>query len=184
MYDLPAEFHFGLLNWTPERESVWPDIRTKIPAYPGGLNLQHSIEYWLTLDLLSSEFPGFQNAHTAIRVHNSSEADVVFVPFFSSLSYNHSIKMRPCRNGKNNINNQLQDKLVKFLNAQAEWNLSEGRDHIIMAHHPNSMLDSRMKLSSSMFILSDFGSRPTLLYFQGAIYRKDKRRSKEERTIY
>ena len=125
MYDLPAEFHFGLLNWTPEGESVWPDIRTKIPAYPGGLNLQHSIEYWLTLDLLSSEFVGFQNAHTAIRVHNSSEADVVFDPFFSSLSYNHFIKMRPCRNGKNNINNQLQDKLVKFLNAQAEWNLSK-----------------------------------------------------------
>ena len=92
--------------------------------------------------------------------------------------------MRPRINGKNNINDQLQDKLVKFLNAQAEWNLSEGRDHIIMAHHPNSMLDARMKLSSSMFILSDFGSRPTLLYFQGAIYREDKRRSKEERTIY
>lgn len=206
MYDLPAEFHFGLLNWTPQGESVWPDIRTQIPSYRGGLNLQHSIEYWLTLDLLSSEFPENQNSRAAIRVHNSSEADVVFVPFFSSASYNHFIKLRP--HGKRNRGNKLlQDKLVKFLTGQAEWNQSEGRDHIIMAHHPNSMLDARMKLSPSIFILSDFGrypphvanvgkdviapykhviksftndtsdfdSRPTLLYFQGAIYRKDVR---------
>lgn len=50
MYDLPPEFHFGLLGWKAEGKSVWPDIRTDIPHYPGGLNLQHSIEYWLTLD--------------------------------------------------------------------------------------------------------------------------------------
>ncbi|KAL6335893.1 hypothetical protein AAG906_003518 [Vitis piasezkii] len=203
MYDLPAEFHFGLLDWAPAGESVWPDIRTKFPLYPGGLNLQHSIEYWLTLDLLSSEFPENQNARTAIRVHNSSEADVIFVPFFSSLSYNHFGKFKGRQ--KKNENNLLQDKLVKFLTAQEEWIRSEGRDHIIMAHHPNSMLDARMKLWPAIFILSDFGryppnianvgkdviapykhviksfindtsdfdSRPTLLYFQGAIYRKD-----------
>lgn len=80
-----------------------------------------------------------------------------------------------------------------------------GEDHIIVAHHPNSLLDARVKLWPAMFILSDFGryppsvanvekdiiapykhvirnydndtsgfdSRPILLYFQGAIYRKD-----------
>ncbi|KAF2306855.1 hypothetical protein GH714_022073 [Hevea brasiliensis] len=92
MYDLPPEFHFALLGWTPQGDSVWPDLRTKIPAYPGGLNLQHSIEYWLTLDLLASETPGFPRACGAIRVRNSSEADVIFVPFFSSLSYNRYSK--------------------------------------------------------------------------------------------
>ena len=89
--------------------------------------------------------------------------------------------------------------------AQEEWKRSGGKDHLILAHHPNSMLDARMKLWPATFILSDFGryppnianvekdviapykhlissyvndnsnfdSRPTLLYFQGAIYRKD-----------
>ncbi|KAF5725759.1 exostosin family protein [Tripterygium wilfordii] len=203
MYDLHPEFHFELLDWKALGESVWPDIRTKIPDYPGGLNLQHSIEYWLTLDLLASELPGSTSAHSAIRVSNSSDADVIFVPFFSSLSYNRFSKVNPHQ--KKSRNNLLQEKLVKFLTAQPEWKRSGGRDHIVLAHHPNSMLKARMKLWPAMFILSDFGryppnianvekdviapykhvirsylndksnfeSRPTLLYFQGAIYRKD-----------
>lgn len=203
MYDLPPEFHFELLDWKPEGKGVWPDIRTKVPEYPGGLNLQHSIEYWLTLDLLASEFADPSIARSAIRVHNSSVADVVFVPFFSSLSYNRYSRLKPHQKGS--TNKLLQQKLVKFLVAQGEWKRSGGRDHIVLAHHPNSLLDARMKLWPATFILSDFGryppnvanvdkdviapykhvirtfvndssdfdSRPTLLYFQGAIYRKD-----------
>ncbi|KAI3917049.1 hypothetical protein MKX01_003498 [Papaver californicum] len=203
MYDLHPEFHFGLLDWKPEGGKVWPDIQTKIPDYPGGLNLQHSIEYWLTLDLLSTNFPNCIGARSAVRVFNSSKADVVFVPFFSSLSYNRYSKSKSPH--KKSVNYLLQDKLVKFLTEQEEWKRSGGRDHVILAHHPNSMLDARMKLWPAMFILSDFGryppnianvekdviapykhvirtfvddssgfdDRPTLLYFQGAIYRKD-----------
>ncbi|GMP98168.1 hypothetical protein CsSME_00046150 [Camellia sinensis var. sinensis] len=203
MYDLPPEFHFELLDWKREGKGVWPDIRTKIPVYPGGLNLQHSIEYWLTLDLLLSEFNHPTRARSAIRVHNSSEADVIFVPFFSSLCYNRYSRLKPHQ--KRSINKLLQEKLVKFLTAQVEWKRSGGRDHIVLAHHPNSLLDARMKLWPATFILSDFGryppnianvdkdviapykhviksfvndssdfgSRPILLFFQGAIYRKD-----------
>ncbi|ONM42207.1 Exostosin family protein [Zea mays] len=58
MYDMPPEFHFGLLGWSPPSPaSVWPDVTDGSlppPRYPGGLNQQHSVEYWLTLDLLSS----------------------------------------------------------------------------------------------------------------------------------
>ncbi|KAG8478845.1 hypothetical protein CXB51_028668 [Gossypium anomalum] len=175
MYDLDPEFHFGLLDWKPQGDRVWPDIRTEIPPYPGGLNLQHSIEYWLTLDLLASEISDNPNNRVAVRVQNSSEADLIFA------------------------------KLVKDLTAQKEWKMSGGRDHIVMAHHPNSMLDARMQLWPSIFILADFGryplnianvdkdviapykhmvesyandtsdfdSRQTLLFFQGSIYRKD-----------
>ncbi|XP_010519357.1 PREDICTED: probable arabinosyltransferase ARAD1 [Tarenaya hassleriana] len=206
MYDMDPEFHFGLLDWKPEgnsSKSVWPDIRKHIPPYPGGLNLQHSIEYWLTLDLLASEFPDIPRANAAKRVHNSSEADVIFVPFFSSLSYNRFSNVSPHR--KTSRNKELQEKLVKFLTVQDEWKRSGGRDHVVLAHHPNSMLDARNKLFPAMFILSDFGrypptianldkdiiapykhvvksyetdvsdfdTRKILLYFQGAIYRKD-----------
>ncbi|EXB54081.1 Xylogalacturonan beta-1,3-xylosyltransferase [Morus notabilis] len=189
LYDLAPEFHFGLLGWEPQGNSVWPDLQTKVPDYPGGLNLQHSIEYWLTLDLLASELPNPPNARSVMRVRNASEADIIFVPFFSSLSYNQFLKRDPNQKRSNN----------------KEWKTSGGRDHLIVAHHPNSMLDARMKLWPATFILADFGryppnitnvekdviapykhltktfvndssgfdSRLTLLYFQGAMYRKD-----------
>lgn len=201
MYDLPPEFHFGLLGWKPDSssKSVWPNVSIidKIPAYAGGLNLQHSIEYWLTLDLLSSELRDRKSYSIATRVDDSREADIIFVPFFSSLSFN--------RFSKNGTDKILQDKLVRFLIVQEEWKRSSGHDHIIMAHHPNSMMYARVKLWPCIFVLADFGRYPPrvanvekdviapykhiiersmnesssfhdrtiLLYFKGAIYRKD-----------
>lgn len=203
MYDLPPEFHFGLLDWKPKRDTVWPDISTQIPHYPGGLNLQHSIEFWLTMDLLASELLEPPNAGAAKRVRNVSEADIIFVPFFSSLCYNrHS---RTSKHQRKSMNRVLQDKLLQFLMSREEWKRSGGVDHLILAHHPNSMLPARTKLWPATLILSDFGryppnvanvekdviapykhvigsyvndssdfdSRPILLYFQGAIHRKD-----------
>ncbi|XP_013584445.1 PREDICTED: probable arabinosyltransferase ARAD1 [Brassica oleracea var. oleracea] len=204
MYDMSPEFHFGLLGWKPERKGVvWPDVRVNVPHHPGGLNLQHSVEYWLTLDLLFSELPeDSRTSRAAIRVKNYTEADVVFVPFFSSLSYNRFSKVT--QKQKQSRDRELQDKLVKFVTAQKEWKISGGKDHVIMAHHPNSMSTARHKLYPAMFVVADFGrysprvanvdkdivapykhlvssyandtsgfdSRPVLLYFQGAIYRK------------
>lgn len=206
MYDLPPEFHFGLMGWSRSGNQVWPDVcnRSQIPQYPGGLNLQHSMEYWLTLDLLSSNTQDEQRPCTVIRVSKPDQADIMFVPFFSSLSYNRYSKLR----GEEtvSVNSVLQDRLVEFLEGRDEWKRLKGKDHLIVAHHPNSMLTARTKLGSAMFILADFGrypveianldkdviapykhiikttpasksysfkDRPTLVYFQGAIYRKD-----------
>lgn len=206
LYDLPPEFHFGLLGWKGKSHQIWPDISSpsQIPSYPGGLNLQHSMEYWLTLDLLSSNNPNIIRPCTAIRVNNSSQADIIFVPFFSSLSYNRHSKVQ--KGEKVSVNRVLQEKLVNFLINRDEWKKLNGKDHLIVAHHPNSMLSVRRKLGSSMFVLADFGrypietanldkdviapykhvvrtvpigdsakfeDRPILVYFQGAIYRKD-----------
>ncbi|XP_042488684.1 probable arabinosyltransferase ARAD1 [Macadamia integrifolia] len=205
MYDLPPEFHFGLLGWKGKVGQIWPDVSdpNRIPSYPGGLNLQHSIEYWLTLDLLSSNIPSVIRPCSAVRVVNSSQADIIFVPFFSSLSYNRNSKLHGRE--KASINRMLQDKLVQFLMSQDEWKRSGGKDHLIVAHHPNSMMAARRKLGSAILVLADFGrypveianidkdiiapykhvvrtiygesvpfeKRPILVYFQGAIYRKD-----------
>ncbi|KAF7838464.1 putative arabinosyltransferase ARAD1 [Senna tora] len=207
MYDLPPEFHFGILGWKGSENQKWPNVDDpkRIPAYPGGLNLQHSPEYWLTLDLLASNTPEVHRPCTAVRVQNSSKADVIFVPFFSSLSYNRNSKIKG-NNDLVSVNKELQDKLVEFLMGQKEWKRSGGKDHLVIAHHPNSLLDARRKLGSAILVLADFGrypveianvkkdviapykhlvhtipraesssyeERPTLLYFQGAIYRKD-----------
>ncbi|KAK6117952.1 hypothetical protein DH2020_048315 [Rehmannia glutinosa] len=198
MYDLPLEFHFGLLGWKGSANQTWPNVsdQMRIPSYPGGLNLQHSTEYWLTLDLLASNTENVVRPCSAIRVMNSSEAD------------RHEKQ-------KASGDRMLQEKLVEFLFGRKEWRRLGGRDHLIVAHHPNSMLTARKKLGSCMFVLSDFGrystkianlkkdviapykhmvrtipvensasfdERPTLVYFQGAIYRKDGR-SDTSRTI-
>ncbi|RDX89539.1 putative arabinosyltransferase ARAD1, partial [Mucuna pruriens] len=206
MYDLPPEFHFGLLGWKGGVNQTWPTVNNakQIPPYPGGLNLQHSVEYWLTLDLLSSNIAQVFRPCTAIRVKNSSQADAIFVPFFSSLSYNRNSKLHGKE--KVRVNKMLQKRLVELLMGREEWKRLRGKDHVIVAHHPNSMLDARTKLGSAMLVLADFGRYPyqlaninkdiiapyrhivstipraesasyeersTLLYFQGAIYRKD-----------
>ncbi|KAK3139217.1 hypothetical protein QOZ80_5AG0379720 [Eleusine coracana subsp. coracana] len=201
MYDMPPEFHFGLLGWSPPAgaaDAVWPDLAAPPPRYPGGLNQQHSVAYWLTLDLLSSSSCG-----AAVRVADARDADLIFVPFFASLSYNrHSRPVPPEKVSRDKI---LQEKLVKYLMARPEWKRSGGVDHVIVPHHPNSLLHARAALSPAVFVLSDFGryhprvanlekdviapykhmaktfvndsagfdDRPTLLYFRGAIYRKE-----------
>ena len=206
VYDLPPEFHFGMLGW--DGKTAWPDVRDAhaVPHYPGGLNLQHSVAYWLTLDILASTTPGHDlggRPCVAIRVTNASLADVFFVPFFASLSYNRHSKLR----GRERVsrNRVLQAELVKYLTRQEEWRRWGGKDHLVVPHHPNSMMEARKKLSAAMYVLSDFGryapdvanlkdiiapykhvvrslgdddspafqQRPVLAYFQGAIHRKD-----------
>ncbi|XP_022137729.1 probable arabinosyltransferase ARAD1 [Momordica charantia] len=163
MYDLPPLYHFGLLSWKGETDQIWPNVsnRSQIPSYPGGLNLQHSMEYWLTLDLLSSNVPNVNHTCTAVRVKNSSRADVIFVPFFSSLSYNQHSKLHGKE--KINVNKILQHRLIQFLFSQKEWKRTGGKDHLVIAHHPNSMLDARKKLGSAMFVLADFGRYPAAI---------------------
>ncbi|CAL5001908.1 unnamed protein product [Urochloa decumbens] len=216
VYDLPPEFHFGMLGWdggggggkrktkTKAAAAAWPDVGDPraVPHYPGGLNLQHSVAYWLTLDILSSTTTTDRPC-IAVRVTNASQADVFFVPFFASLSYNRHSKLR--HGEKASTNRVLQAELVKHLSRKETWRRWGGRDHLIVPHHPNSMMEARKRLSAAMFVLSDFGryspdvanlkkdviapykhvvrsladhespafdQRPILAYFQGAIHRK------------
>lgn len=61
------------------------------PPYPGNvLTKQHSVAYWLTLDLLSAAQHDATRAkweRAAVRVVDPDDADVFFVPYFASLSY-------------------------------------------------------------------------------------------------
>lgn len=202
--DLPRALNHGLLDlyWSlPHPDSRipassdpdHPPPRGGHPPYPASpLIRQYSAEYWLLASLLRIPAPD----SAAVRVvADWREADVVFVPFFASLSFNrHASEDRA-----------LQRRLLDFLAARPEWRRSGGRDHVVLAHHPNGMLHARYRLWPCVFVLCDFGryphsvanvdkdvvapylhmvdnffndtagynQRPTLLYFQGAIYRKD-----------
>ncbi|PWA80870.1 Exostosin-like protein [Artemisia annua] len=161
MHDLPPEFHFGLIGWKGDQNQLWPNVSnlSRIPIYPGGISIQCSMEYWLTLDLLSSLSADVSRPCTAIRVQNSTQADVILVPFFSSLSYNHNSKIS--LNEKKNMHRVLQERLMEYLTGTEEWRRSGGKDHLIMAHHPNSMRLARRYLRPAMFVLADFGRYPT-----------------------
>ncbi|KAJ6686562.1 EXOSTOSIN FAMILY-LIKE PROTEIN [Salix purpurea] len=73
-------------------------------------------------------------------------------------SYNRHSKLHGKE--KVSVNKMLQTKLVRFLMARDEWKRFGGKDHLIVAHHPNSMLYARKKLGSAMFVLADFGRYP------------------------
>ncbi|KAL2636165.1 hypothetical protein R1flu_007644 [Riccia fluitans] len=200
-----AKFHFGMTStFEPslDPDSVWPRNLSNLPKYPGAMYQQHSPEYWLTVDLLTSSMPDRKTECTAVRVSNPQIADVFFVPFFASLSYNKYKKMEQEGEGQNE---QLQRQLVSFLKNQTWWKLSGGKDHVVVIHHPNSLRLVRDQLSPAMYVVCDFGrypewvanmtkdivapykhviktfnddntqfnSRPLLLFFQGAIVRKE-----------
>lgn len=205
MYDLPPEFHYGMLEEQPyPRDQIWPRNLSAMPPYPGGLYQQHSPEYWLTSDLLTSTFPDRASVCTAYRVDDWRFADVIFIPFFASLSYNRYTRA-VVRAAGGDRNRALQEKLVAFLKQQPAWQASGGFDHVLVIHHPNSMHAVLDQLGSVIFVVADFGryspeyanigkdivapykhvvsalpedlttfeSRKTLLFFQGAIHRKE-----------
>jgi len=154
--------------------------------------------------------PDRRSACTAYRVADWGSADVIFVPFFASLSYNKHCKS-PGRAENSNLkgfgekDRALQESLMKFLANQPAWQASGGVDHVVVIHHPNSMQVMREELRSVMYVVVDFGrygaevanlekdvvapykhivrdfdgdstsfeSRKTLLFFQGAIKRKE-----------
>ena len=125
--------------------------------------MQHSIEYWLTLDLLLSRHDLGAPCRLALLVDNPKDADLYFVPFFSSLSYNRYTRPAEPSPPPNRMppppdkNVRLQEELVRLLSGYDTWTRSGGKDHVIVMHHPNSLHVVRERLHQALFIVSDFG---------------------------
>ncbi|KAF5449352.1 hypothetical protein F2P56_029810 [Juglans regia] len=156
MYDLPRRFNVGMLNLrnleqTPVTDRNWP-------SWPknSGLKRQHSAEYWMMGSLLY-EGDGAEE-RDAVRVSDPEMADIFFVPFFSSLSFNtHGHVMT---DPETEIDHQLQIDLVKFLLQSKYWQQSGGGDHVIPMTHPNAFRFLREQVNASIQIVVDFGRHP------------------------
>lgn len=86
MYDLPRRFNVGMLNRrNPDQTSVTAQTWPPWPKNTG-LKRQHSVEYWMMGSLLYEG--AVAEEMEAVRVSDPEMADVFFVPFFSSLSFN------------------------------------------------------------------------------------------------
>ncbi|XP_022872912.1 probable arabinosyltransferase ARAD1 isoform X2 [Olea europaea var. sylvestris] len=150
MYDLPRQFNVGMLDpklpVTAESNLAWMGS--------GGLRRQHSVEYWMMASLLYEGNGENGSTREAVRVMDPDDADLFFVPFFSSLSFNiHGLNM----SDPNTVDQKLQRDMVKILRSSNQWIKSGGRDHIIPLHHPNAFRHYRDKVNSSIFIIADFG---------------------------
>jgi hypothetical protein len=181
MYDLPSEFHYGMITSSrPAGHANFPRNASDIPLYPGGQVYQrHSAEFWLTNDVLTSNMPDRRTPCTAFRVADWQSADVVFVPFFASLSYNRyssaGAKPRELQKQQNNRDLELQQKLVRYLKMQPAWQASGGSDHVIVAHHPNSMQHVIRSdvLHSVMFVVADFSRYESSAHHVANIINRD-----------
>ncbi|XP_057949568.1 probable arabinosyltransferase ARAD1 isoform X2 [Malania oleifera] len=145
MYDLPRRFHVGMLERRSSDDA--PVSARNLPRWPGntGLKRQHSVEYWMMASLLYEGGGGGRKE--AVRVLDPESADVFFVPFFSSLSFNtHGHTMT---DPETEIDRQLQ-----------YWQRSKGRDHVIPMHHPNAFRFLREQVNASILIVADFGRYP------------------------
>ncbi|KAK3443325.1 hypothetical protein EUGRSUZ_B03487 [Eucalyptus grandis] len=91
----------------------------------------------------------------AVRVLDPESADVFFVPFFSSLSFNtHGHNMT---DPATEIDRELQIDLLEFLRQSKYWQRSGGRDHVIPMTHPNAFRFLREQVNASILIVADFG---------------------------
>ncbi|KAJ1704070.1 hypothetical protein LUZ63_003849 [Rhynchospora breviuscula] len=162
MYNLPSRFNLAMLSGS-DGDNASNDL--SFPPWPdgSGVKRQHSVEYWMMASLFPREISrgektGGDNGIGVLRVFNGDEADVFFVPFFSSLSFNvHGHNMT---DPDTEIDRQLQVDLIKILRNSKFYQRSGGRDHVIPMHHPNAFRFYRDLLNSSMLVVSDFARLP------------------------
>ncbi|KAL8142450.1 hypothetical protein V2J09_015482 [Rumex salicifolius] len=156
MYNLPRRYNVGMLDRRSSDET--PVTVETLPPWPkrSGLRSQHSVEYWMMASLLYERFDSDDNEQReAIRVLDPKIADVFFVPFFSSLSFNsHGHNMT---DPATEVDKQLQVDIVDFLKTSKYWQRSGGRDHVIPMHHPNAFRFLRHKVNASILVVADFG---------------------------
>lgn len=92
-----------------------------------------------------------------IRVMDPEQADLFYVPVFSSLS----LIVNPVRaNPESDLSysdEEMQEELVEWLEGQEYWKRNFGRDHVIIAQDPNALSKVMHRVKNAMLLVSDFG---------------------------
>ncbi|CAN8290020.1 unnamed protein product [Cochlearia groenlandica] len=168
--ELPRSLNYGLLEkyWSSSspdsRIPSDPDHPTRITHRPkpgkypeNPLIKQYSAEYWIMGDL---ETPQEKRIGSfAKRVFRESEADVVFVPFFATLSAEMELGngKGSFRKRSGNEDYQRQRQVIDFLKNTNAWKRSNGRDHVFVLTDPVAMWHVREEIALSILLVVDFG---------------------------
>lgn len=118
VYDLPHRFTYGVIEHHHGRLAYYPPH-------------QHMAEWLIFTDL---QRPDSERVGSpVIRVYDPDEAELFYVPFFSSLSVLVA-RMRP----EAYDDEGAQRAVIEWLGTQEHWWRNGGRDHVIAASDPDA----------------------------------------------
>ncbi|KAJ3678163.1 hypothetical protein LUZ60_001966 [Juncus effusus] len=174
--DLPRAFNYGLLAqfWSlsapdsrlpdPHPESN-PDSNSnsksnKYPQYPTSpLIRQYSAEYWLLGDL---ETDARSRDSVAVRVFDVDQADVIFVPFFATMSAEMQLGWGSKgdflkKDERVNLDYKRQKEVLEIVKGSKAWKRSGGRDHVFVLTDPVAMWHVKDEIAPAILLVVDFG---------------------------
>ncbi|XP_065853119.1 probable arabinosyltransferase ARAD1 [Euphorbia lathyris] len=152
MYDLPKKFTTGIIEQHALARGSKDTANVKYPGH------QHMGEWHLFSDLNRPEQDRIGSP--VIKVDDPDDADLFYVPVFSSLS----LIVNPIRPPgaqpvftQHYSDEEMQEQLVEWLEQQEYWKRNNGRDHVIIAGDPNALYRIIDRVKNSILLLSDFG---------------------------
>ncbi|KDP21764.1 hypothetical protein JCGZ_00551 [Jatropha curcas] len=146
VYEMPRKFTYELL-WLFRNTYRETGNLTSNGSPVHRLIEQHSIDYWLWADLIAPESERLLK--TVVRVHRQEEADLFYIPFFTTISFFLLEKQQ---------SKALYREVLKWVTDQPAWKRSEGRDHILPVHHPWSFKSVRRYMKNAIWLLPDMDS--------------------------
>ncbi|XP_057970709.1 probable arabinosyltransferase ARAD1 isoform X2 [Malania oleifera] len=146
VYEMPSKFTYDLL-WLFRNTYRDTSNLTSNGSPVHRLIEQHSIDYWLWADLIAPESERLLK--NVIRVHHQEEADLFYIPFFTTISF-FLLEKQQCK--------ALYREALKWVTDQPAWKRSEGRDHILPVHHPWSFKSVRRFMKNAIWLLPDMDS--------------------------
>ncbi|XP_022743713.1 probable arabinosyltransferase ARAD1 isoform X2 [Durio zibethinus] len=146
VYEMPTKFTYDLL-WLFRNTYRDTSNLTSNGSPVHRLIEQHSIDYWLWADLIA---PASERLlKNVVRVDMQEEADLFYVPFFTTISFFLLEKQQW---------KALYREALKWVTDQPAWKRSEGRDHIFPIHHPWSFKSVRRYVKNAIWLLPDMDS--------------------------
>lgn len=163
MYDLPRKFTYGIIEQHSMARGgvVSPVDDVSTLKYPGH---QHMGEWYLFSDLNRPESE--RVGSPIMKVTDPDEADLFYVPVFSSLSL--VVNVGGPAGAHRYSDEEMQEELVEWLEKQEHWKRNNGRDHVIIAGDPNAMIRVIDRIKNAVLLVSDFGR---LRYDQGSLVK-------------
>ncbi|XP_027355989.1 probable arabinosyltransferase ARAD1 isoform X1 [Abrus precatorius] len=146
VYTMPPKFTYDLL-WLFKKTYGDTSNLTSNGSPVHRLIEQHSIDYWLWADLIAPESERLLKS--VVRVHRQEEADLFYIPFFTTISF-FLMEKQQCK--------ALYREALKWVTDQPAWKRSGGRDHILPVHHPWSFKSVRRYMKNAIWLLPDMDS--------------------------